>query len=73
LYVSGVAINADGKKAVSSSADTTLKIWDLETGIEISTFTGESPIDCCAISSDGFTVVAGEKSGRIHFLRLEGG
>jgi hypothetical protein len=35
-------------------------------------FIGESSINCCAISPDGLTIVAGEKSGRVHFLSLEG-
>jgi hypothetical protein len=26
----------------------------------------------CAVASDGVTIVAGELSGRVHFLRLEG-
>ncbi|MEH2218556.1 MAG: hypothetical protein V7K72_15830, partial [Nostoc sp.] len=68
-----VAIAPDGKTAVSGSNDNTLKVWDLQTGKEISTFIGESYIYCCAVSPDGLTIVAGEQSGRVHFLRLEGG
>ncbi|WP_411675271.1 hypothetical protein [Dulcicalothrix desertica] len=29
-------------------------------------------MNCCAVTSDGATIVAGETSGRLHFLRLEG-
>ncbi|MEH2374809.1 WD40 repeat domain-containing protein [Nostoc sp.] len=72
-WVSAVAIAPDGKTAVSASDDNTLKQWDLETAKEISTFIGDSPIYCCAVSPDGLTIVAGEQSGRVHFLRLEGG
>ncbi|MBN4001409.1 WD40 repeat domain-containing protein [Nostoc sp. LPT] len=72
-YVSAVAIAPDGKTAVSGSDDNTLKRWDLQTGKEISTFIGDSPIICCAVSLDGLTIIAGESSGRVHFLRLEGG
>ena len=71
--VRAVAIAPDGKTAVSASDDNTLKQWDLETGKEISTFIGDSPIICCAVSPDGLTIIAGESSGRVHFLRLEGG
>ncbi|MBD2562317.1 MULTISPECIES: WD40 repeat domain-containing protein [Nostoc] len=67
------AIAPDGKIAVFGSTDNTLKVWDLQTGKEISTFIGESSIYCCAVSPDGLTIVAGESSGRVHFLRLEGG
>ena len=31
-----VAISADGKRVVSGSKDTTVKIWDVETGTEVS-------------------------------------
>ncbi|WP_016949408.1 WD40 repeat domain-containing protein [Anabaena sp. PCC 7108] len=72
-YVQAVAITPDGKKAVSGSNDDTLKVWDLETGKELSTFIGESSIFCCAVSPNGLTIVVGEQSGRLHFLRLEGG
>ncbi|MEJ6482603.1 WD40 repeat domain-containing protein, partial [Nostoc punctiforme UO1] len=71
--VNAVAIAPDGKTAISGSDDNTLKLWDLHTRKEISTFIGDSPINCCAFSPDGLTIVAGEPSGRVHFLRLEGG
>jgi WD40 repeat protein len=71
--VRAVAVTPDGKKAVSGSGDLTLKVWDLEKGVAIATFTGDWPIQCCAIGPDGITIVAGESSGRVHFLRLEGG
>jgi WD40 repeat protein len=65
-----VAVTLDGRRAVSASDDRTLRLWDLETGKEIAAFTGESGIGSCAVTSDGRTIVAGESSGRMHFLRL---
>ena len=38
----------------------------------ICSFTGDSAMLSCAISPDGQTIVAGEASGRVHFLRQEG-
>ena len=35
-YVRSVAISADGKRVVSGSWDATVKIWDVETGAEVS-------------------------------------
>ncbi|MBD2538676.1 WD40 repeat domain-containing protein [Coleofasciculus sp. FACHB-SPT36] len=70
--VNAVAVTPDGKLAISGSYDNTLKIWNLKTGEVIATFTGESPLLCCAVAPDGVTIVAGEVSGRVHFLRLEG-
>ena len=69
--VKAVSVTPDGLKAVSASYDNTLKLWDLETGREIYTFSGDSPIYCCAVSPDGLTIVAGDSSGKVHFLRLE--
>ncbi|MFM2060704.1 MAG: hypothetical protein RLZZ507_374 [Cyanobacteriota bacterium] len=71
-WVRSVTITPDGKKAVSSSDDNTLKLWDLERRKEISNFTGDTSIISCAVSPDGLMVVAGEQSGRVHFLHLEG-
>jgi WD40 repeat protein len=70
--VRAVAISADGRFAVSASEDRTLKVWDLLTGNEVATFSGDSGFKDCALAPDGVTVVAGDESGRVHFLRLEG-
>ena len=70
--VQTVTVTADGKRAISGSDDNTLKVWDLSSRKVIASFTGDSYINCCAVTPDGVTIVAGEKSGRLHFLRLEG-
>ena len=70
--INAVAVTPDTKLAVSASNDNTLKVWDLFSRREIATFAGESEIKCCAIAPDNLTIVAGEVSGRLHFLRLQG-
>jgi WD40 repeat protein/serine/threonine protein kinase len=70
--VNAVAVTPDGHRAISASSEHTLRVWDVESGIFITAFTGESPMLRCAISPDGRTIIAREKSGRGHFLRLEG-
>jgi WD40 repeat protein len=70
--VNAVAVTGDGNRAISGSRDKTIKVWDLSRGNVIASFTGESSIASCAIAPDGVTIVAGDTSGRVHFLRLEG-
>ena len=70
--VNAVAIAPNGLIAVSGSSDCTLKVWDLLSYKEVASFSGEYGFECCAIAPDGVTVVAGDRSGRVHFLRLEG-
>lgn len=67
--VNAVAVTSDNKKAVSVSEDKTLRVWDLKTGDVVAMFTGEGPIT--AIASNGRIIIAGESSGRMHFLKLE--
>ena len=51
--VNAVAITPDGKKA-SSSSSWTLKVWDLQTGIVISTLKGHNrSVYAVAITPDG--------------------
>ena len=71
-WVNAIALTPDGKTVICGSGDNTIKIWDLATRKEIATFTGESAIYCCAVAADGVTIVAGESSGKLHFLRLQG-
>ena len=59
------------KYAISISDDCTLQIWDLLSGRVIAVFTGDSELLTCDVAPNGVTIVAGEKSGRVHFLRLQ--
>jgi len=68
--VIAVAMTPDGCRAVSASSDRTPRLWDRESGREIATFTGESVMACCAVTSDGQTIIAGDHSGRVYSLRL---
>src|SRR5262249_25661776 len=71
----GAAVNAlatDGRLLVSAGDDCVLRVWELETGQLLTRFSGESPFLACAVSPRGNIIVAGDQSGRVHFLSLEG-
>ena len=72
-----VALVGDGRHAISASEDATARLWDIETGLCVATFTGESPMHVCeATVLPGHTTptcVVGEESGRVHVLRLRPG
>jgi WD40 repeat protein len=70
--VNAVTVTPNGKYVISAANDNTLIIWNLYSRKAIASFTGESPFYCCAVAPDGWTIVAGDSSGRVHFLRLEG-
>lgn len=70
--VVAAALTPDGGRCVSASADHALKLWDLQTGDLIASFTGESALQSCAVASNGLHAIAGERSGRVHVLRLVG-
>ena len=70
-WVKAVAVSPDGEKVISGSDDNTVKVWNINNGKIINTFTGDSQIECCAISPDSSTIIAGEASGQLHFLSLQ--
>jgi WD40 repeat protein len=71
--IAAVAISSDGRLA-ASAAGARLILWDLAGGCApLCAFTADSALDACALSPDGRSAVAGEASGRLHFLGLRGG
>lgn len=70
--VTAVAVTLDGQRLLSTSRDHTLKVWNLASRDVIASFSGDSTLHSCAVAPDGVTIVAGEESGRVHFLSLEG-
>jgi WD40 repeat protein len=70
--VGTLTITPDGKRLISLSWNESIKVWDLEKRESIASFSGDRSLIVYAVAPDGMTIVAGEVSGRVHFLRLEG-
>ena len=66
-----VTLGRDGRWAVSTSDDRSVKVWNLETG-KVAMFAADFSLGTCAATEDGHTIVVGDDSGRLHFLKLEG-
>jgi WD40 repeat protein len=71
--VSRVYVAPRGGRAVSLLDTGLLATWRLDDGASIAGFGADAPLTACAISSDGRLIVAGDGSGRMHFLRAEDG
>ena len=58
------------KWIVSSSVDRTLRVWDLDRETPLAVFHADSTVLCIGRGHKSKTVVAGDRSGRVHFLRF---
>ena len=65
--VNAVAV-LGGHRVVSGSDDRTLRVWNVESGETECLFTLDSPVAAVAVIPDRRIIVAGDRSGRIHFF-----
>jgi WD40 repeat protein len=70
--VTAVALTANGNRAVSGSDDTTLKVWDVRTGLELRTLEGHTGWVSTANVAQGL-VVSGSGDGTLKAWDLETG
>ena len=69
-----MAVTPDGKRAVSASADNTLKVWDLETGRALRTLEGHSAwVHGVAVTPDGKRAVSASADSTLKVWDLETG
>ncbi|MEG4927697.1 WD40 repeat domain-containing protein, partial [Microcoleus sp. F10-B2] len=72
--VNAVAVTADGKQAISSSFDKTIKVWDLRTGKEEFTLKGHSDsVNAVAVTADGKRAISGSSDNTIKVWDLTTG
>ncbi len=63
--LTGVAVSADGRTAVSGGADRAVRVWDLARAAAPRMLTGHGgPVYAVAVSADGRTAVSGATTGR---------
>jgi len=62
----------DNQHVIIVSKDKTLKILDMYTERVIAVFNGDEVLETCAISPDGHAIFAGDASGMVYILQLEG-
>ncbi|KIN96777.1 hypothetical protein M404DRAFT_37725, partial [Pisolithus tinctorius Marx 270] len=73
--VSSVAFSPDGKRIVSGSSDKTVRVWDVEGGVQIGRpLEGHTEeVSSVAFSPDGKRIVSGSKDKTVRVWDVEGG
>jgi hypothetical protein len=67
--VTGCAVTPDGRRMVSASWDSTLKVWDLESGKCLHTLYGAGAYNSVAVTSS--IICAGDVLGNVWVLEME--
>ena len=66
-----VALIPDLYRAVSVSADKTLRVWDLSTAQELASITGDQECISCSVAPDNRTILCGGVSGKVYLFEME--
>lgn len=61
-------VSRDGQFIVSVSLDRTVRVWHIDTGKQVAMLEASAPLICCAMSSDGSTILVGDAGGGLHIL-----
>lgn len=73
-WIRALALTVDGRQAVSSSSDGTVRVLDLDNGQEIRRFEGhEGTVTAVAVSADGQYVVSGSFDQTVRLWEFESG
>jgi WD40 repeat protein len=71
--VYGLAVSADGRRAVTASQDATLKVWDVSTGVEPTLEGHLNEVLCVAVSANGRRAVSASEDGALKVWDVETG
>lgn len=71
--VTSVAVSGDGLRAVSGSADRTIRVWDVVTGQCFGTISGHPYVASVAVSFDGAVAVSASLDGTLKAWELRTG
>jgi len=72
--VNGVAVTANGKRAVSACGDGTVKVWDVDTGRVLRTLEGHSnSVYCVSMTPDGKRAVSASGDYTLKVWELDTG
>ncbi len=64
--ITGVALSADGRRAVSGAVDGMLRVWDIEARTGLATLQGhDGEVTGVALSADGRRALSGSSSGMV--------
>jgi len=69
--VGALAVSPDNKLVVSGGDDALVAVRESQRGELVAGFWADEKIAACALTRDGETIVAGDASGGVHFLRIE--
>jgi sugar lactone lactonase YvrE len=72
--IRGIAVTPDGKRAISASHDRTIKLWNLENGIELCALEGHSSfVHGVAVTPDGKCAISASSDQTLKVWDLESG
>jgi WD40 repeat protein len=69
--ITAIALSVDAARAISGSADSTLRVWDVKSGECLCGFTGDDVMTTLSMTADATVIVAGDRSGMVHIFTVE--
>ncbi len=70
-YVTGIAVHSDGRRLYSISNDTTLRVWDKATGVQIEELPQRNAVSCVAVCAENHMIALGFADGTLKVLDCE--